>query len=83
MRDLTKLRRQVSVWESVSASLEDALVLAELGDEELKDELTREVHELADRVGELEFQALFSGEYNDEDAILNNHAGDGDTEAQD
>jgi len=83
MRDLTRLRDHVTVWEEVSARLQDALVLAELGDEELEVELTQEVAALTERVSRLEFQTLFAGEYDDEDAILAIHAGAGGTEAQD
>lgn len=83
MRDLTKLRDQVSVWQEVSARLQDALILAELGDEELGAELTQEVATLAEGVSRLEFQTLLAGEYDDEDAILAIHAGAGGTEAQD
>ncbi len=83
MRELTRLRRQVAVWESVRARLHDALELAELGDEELLPELTREVEVLSKTVSDLEFRTLFSGKYDDEDAILAIHAGAGGTEAQD
>ena len=83
MQDLTKLRDQVTVWQEVSTRLQDALVLAELGDEELEVELTQEVAALTERVSRLEFQTLFAGVYDDEDAILAIHAGAGGTEAQD
>jgi len=83
MRELTRLRRQVSVWQEISAHLTDAVELAELGDEELGDELAREVKALAEEIEALEFQALFAGRYDHEDAILAIHAGAGGTEAQD
>lgn len=83
MRELTKLRDQVSVWEKLSGRLEDALTLAELGDEELRDGLAHEVEVLGQAVDRLEFQTLLSGPYDDEDAILAIHAGAGGTEAQD
>ena len=83
MRNLTRLRHQVTVWQEVSARLQDALVLAELGDEELGPELAQEAATLTERVNRLEFQTLFAGQYDDEDAILAIHAGAGGTEAQD
>lgn len=83
MRDLTKLRNQVGVWQEISTRLQDALALAELGDEELEPELAQEVEALTERVNRLEFQTLFAGQYDDEDAILAIHAGAGGTEAQD
>ena len=83
MQELTKLRDQVAIWESLSRNLNDILELAELGDEELSDEIGLETERLAGKVSRLEFQALFSDQYDDEDAILAIHAGAGGTEAQD
>lgn len=83
MRALTRLRRQVEIWEKVSKRLEDTLELAQLGDDDLRAELAGEVDGLVAQVEDLEFRALFAGEYDDEDAILAIHAGAGGTEAQD
>lgn len=83
MRELTRLRRQVAVWEKVGKRLHDTVELAELGDDDLQEELAAEVRALEKIVDRLEFQALFSGKYDDEDALLAIHAGAGGTEAQD
>jgi peptide chain release factor 2 len=83
MRELNKLRDQVTVWEELSRRLADTTELVALGDEELLPELTREVDILEAQVARLEFETLFSGEYDDEDCILAIHAGAGGTEAQD
>ncbi len=83
MRELTRLREQVGVWQSLSRALSDNLELVELGDEELYDELAAEVVRLSADVAQLEFQTLMSGEYDDEGAIVAIHAGAGGTEAQD
>ncbi len=83
MRELTRLREQVGVWQSLSRSLSDNLELAELEDEGLYDELETEVMRLSADVAQLEFQTLMSGEYDDEGAIVAIHAGAGGTEAQD
>lgn len=83
MRDLTKLRDQVTVWEALSRRLTDAQELVELGDEELASELTNEVANLEAQVARLSFETLFSGQYDDENCILAIHAGAGGTEAQD
>jgi peptide chain release factor 2 len=83
MRELTRLRRQTGIWEKVNRRLKDALELAQMGDEELYEELEAEVNAIAATVDRLEFQALFSGQYDDEDALLAIHAGAGGTEAQD
>lgn len=83
MQDLTKLRDEVTVWEQVTARLQDSLDLADMGDEELGAELEAEVEVLTQAVNKLEFRALFAGKYDDENAILAIHAGAGGTEAQD
>lgn len=83
MRELTRLRRQVEVWQRVSKRLDDALELAMMDDESLRDEMQQELETLTSIVDRLEFQALFSGQYDDEDALLAIHAGAGGTEAQD
>jgi peptide chain release factor 2 len=83
MRELTSLRNQISVWQEISAGLDDTLELVELGDEELAAELETEIERLEAEVGRLSFETLFAGEYDDENAILAIHAGAGGTEAQD
>ncbi len=83
MRELTRLRNQVAIWVDVSQKLSDTLELAELGDEELEEDLGREADNLRAVVADLEFSALFSGDYDEEDALLAIHAGAGGTEAQD
>ena len=83
MRELNRLREQVSVWQSIGRALNDTRELAEMGEEELRDELSAEVERLSAEVGALEFQTLMSGDYDDESAILAIHAGAGGTEAQD
>ncbi len=83
MRELTRLREQVAVWQTLGRSLSDTLELAQMGDDSLQDELAAEVERLTAEVNELEFQTLMAGEYDDENAILAIHAGAGGTEAQD
>jgi len=83
MRELTRLRRQTGIWEDVRQRLDDTLVLAEMEDVDLATELELEADALTKTVERLEFQALFSGDYDEEDALLAIHAGAGGTEAQD
>src|SRR5690606_31074680 len=83
MRELTRLREEVSVWQTVSRELSDTLELAQLDAADLDGELAGEVERLTGEVQQLEFQTLMSGDYDDEDAILAIHAGAGGTEAQD
>jgi peptide chain release factor 2 len=83
MRQSTRLREEVAIWEKMSGLLAEARELAELGDEELQAELSEEAQRLSDQVDKLEFRTLFAGQYDREPAILAIHAGAGGTEAQD
>jgi peptide chain release factor 2 len=83
MRQATRLRDEVTIWQELSKKLADARELAELEDEDLQDALLEESDKLAERVEKLEFRTLFAGKYDRESAILAIHAGAGGTEAQD
>ena len=83
MRDLTRLQEEVGRWERVSKQLLDTDELVALGDEELEEDLGREVNSLAAAVDKLEFAALLSGPYDDKPVLFAIHAGAGGTEAQD
>ncbi len=79
-------------FDALSAAVVDAQVLAELvaeaeqggsPDDGLGKELVTTVDALTVRVGQLELESLFSGEYDDRDAVCEVHAGAGGTDAQD
>ena len=83
MRRLSRLRDEVSRWRGLARQIDDALELAELGDESLEEELAAETERLSDVVERMSFRALLSGPYDAEDAFLAIHAGAGGTDAQD
>ena len=83
MQKSAKLRNAIGIWESALNQIIETIELAELGDESLADELTREVEKLEAKVEKLSFKAMLSGDYDNEDAILAIHAGAGGTDAQD
>ena len=83
MREITQLRDQVTVWQNLSKRLSDTIELAEMEDEELAEELALETTALQEEIAKLEFETLFAGKYDNENAILAIHAGAGGTEAQD
>lgn len=83
MQKLSRLKNQASGWRGIQGRIKDALELAELGDDSMTDELTVEVEQLSQIVNKLNFEALMSGPYDHEDAILSIHAGAGGTESQD
>ncbi|MEM7802122.1 MAG: peptide chain release factor 2 [Chloroflexota bacterium] len=83
MREITGLKDQIEAWEGLYNRLFEAKELLELEDDELREELEKEVDTLSDEVNKLEFQTLFSGKHDDSDVIFAIHAGAGGTEAQD
>jgi peptide chain release factor 2 len=89
---LGKVTDDLERFDALSSALGDARVLAELvveaeqggaPDEGLAKELVATVDTLTTRVGQLELESLFSGEYDDRDAVCEVHAGAGGTDAQD
>lgn len=83
MRELTRLREQVTVWQRLSQRLDDSFELAAMDDAEMADDLAQEVAALRQEIDTLAFRTLFAGQYDEEDCILAIHAGAGGTEAQD
>lgn len=75
------LRKEIAVWEGMKKELEE---LSELvGLEGLDTEVVTKFTDVEKRFADLEFRTLFSGEYDQENAILALHAGSGGTEAND
>lgn len=83
MQQISRLRAEVERWQSLHGRIRDALELAEIGDGDLLDDLQRETTDLSALVDKMLLQAMLSGPYDNEDAILAIHAGAGGTEAQD
>jgi peptide chain release factor 2 len=90
--ELGRLTDDVQRFDGLLTDLGDAQVLRELVDEAaasgapdegLAKELEQSVADLSKRLSQLELQSLFSGEYDDRDAICEVHAGAGGTDAQD
>lgn len=83
MQRLATLREEIEEWQSLQARLNDALELAQLDDESLAEDLQREVEALQKIVDQRVFEAMMSGKYDRENAIVSIHAGAGGTESQD
>ncbi|MCB9459564.1 MAG: peptide chain release factor 2 [Anaerolineaceae bacterium] len=82
MQKMSRLKSQVEKWLKIRQRTNDALELAEL-DDSMLDELTAEANALTEELDKLSLQAMLSGEYDDENAILSIHAGAGGVDAQD
>ncbi|HEV3188656.1 MAG TPA: peptide chain release factor 2 [Acidimicrobiales bacterium] len=90
--ELGRLTNDLESFDALRRSLDDAIVLAEFARESLAagdadwslfDELATSVATLGSDIGALETQSLFSGPYDENDAIVELHAGAGGTDAQD
>jgi len=90
--ELGRLANDLESFDALRRSLDDAIVLAEFARESLAagdadwslfDELATSVDTLGSDIGALETQSLFSGPYDENDAIVELHAGAGGTDAQD
>jgi peptide chain release factor 2 len=77
----------VKTLDALRARIDDAETLHQLGVEESDDSIEAELEavtaELAKDLGALELRSLFSGEYDEHDAVCEVHAGAGGTDAQD
>ncbi len=83
MRRLSRLKASVERWDGAVSRIDEAIELAELGDNALAADLAAETDTLAKLVDKLSFRAKLSGEYDSEDAYLAIHSGAGGTDAQD
>jgi peptide chain release factor 2 len=79
----SRLTRRLDRYERLQREYDDARELFELGDDQLADELSGSLHSLERELERVEEDALFTGEYDSGDAILEIHAGTGGTDAQD
>ena len=75
--------RKLERYERLRREYEDATELVALGDGDLGAEIDELVGSLEQELGVLQEDALFTGEYDAGDAILEIHAGTGGTDAQD
>ena len=86
-RELGKVSEDLELIEGLTRSLSDAETLYELlreeGDETLRPEIEGLIDELSRSLSGLELRALFAGEYDERDAVVEIHASAGGTDAQD
>lgn len=83
MKQYNNIRNEVESWRDFSRRLNDALELAQLEDEGLRDELETEISSIEEELEKRSFTAMLSGRYDHDSAILAIHAGAGGTDSQD
>lgn len=85
MQKASRLRETIEEYEKLEKEIEDLEVLGELSQIEsaLEKELEEEIKRVEQKIEQMELETLFSGPYDQNNAILTLHAGAGGTEAQD
>ncbi|MBI4034868.1 MAG: PCRF domain-containing protein, partial [Candidatus Chisholmbacteria bacterium] len=81
MQRLAELQDEVQIVAKLKQQVSD--LLAMVGEEELKSELSQEIIEVEKQVSKLELKLFLSGPHDKAEAILAIHAGQGGTEAMD
>ncbi len=85
--ELSSVNDDISLFDRLTGSLDDAEVLAELAAEEddasLGEEIESTIASLDAELEALELRALFTGEFDERDAVCQVKSGEGGTDAQD
>ena len=86
-REFASVNDDIIAFEALESEIDDAATLAELareeGDESLEPEINAAIDALKARFDDLELRALFTGEYDEYDAIVEFNSGAGGVDAQD
>jgi peptide chain release factor 2 len=83
MKKMSRLLEAVNHWTKLQQQIQDALELAEMDDESLRQDIEVEIVTLSEEVEKRELEAMLSGPYDRENALLAIHAGAGGTDSQD
>ncbi|KPJ99793.1 MAG: peptide chain release factor 2 [Desulfobacterales bacterium SG8_35] len=86
-QDRGRIQEAIESWGSCYSTWEDASLLLEMALEEEDEDAAKEVAQILEkletRVEDFELECMFSGEHDENNALLTIHAGAGGTEAQD
>ncbi|MCR4311713.1 MAG: PCRF domain-containing protein, partial [Candidatus Uhrbacteria bacterium] len=86
-QETADLKREIAEWDALRTELEDLKAVEEVAENEndqaMLNELDGTLVELEKRFAGMEFQMLFSAQYDSRNAILSIHAGAGGTDAND
>jgi peptide chain release factor 2 len=85
MRRLGELKARLNLWNEIRATIDDLREMVQMaaGDEALIEEIATEHDIVLQRVDQLELQLALSEPYDDSNAILIVHSGEGGVDAQD
>ncbi len=83
MQAQSKLQSRLQPWCYLNAAVGDSLELARLDDTSLQPEIVSQLIALTKQFDTLKTELLYSGQFDDHDAIVSIYAGAGGTDAQD
>jgi len=85
--ELSSVIADIELYEDLDQRLADATTLAEMareeGDESFEPEITTALADLGRELSDLELRSLFTGDYDDHDAVCAVQSGEGGADAQD
>lgn len=83
MKKISDLNNEVNSWEKLQKQIKSTLELAEMGEEDFREEIETEIDTLTETVSKKEIDTLLSGDYDKGNALLSINAGAGGTDSQD
>jgi peptide chain release factor 2 len=83
MKRFADLNSEIKTWRELGARISSINELVELGDESIRVDLEKEIHDITQEVDQLEINITLSGPYDRGNALLAIHAGAGGTDSQD
>lgn len=78
-----KLQAQITPWQDLRSQILELRDLAELGDESLKEDISKQISESEQQFEALSKELKYNGPYDDHDAVINLQAGAGGVDAMD
>jgi peptide chain release factor 2 len=83
MQNIAKLEQRVKPWLEIRQSINDLIELIMIKDPKMALELEHNYHQISHQFAKLKTQLMFSGPYDDHDAVFTISSGAGGTDAQD
>ncbi len=83
MQRAAQLRSELDQWDAIVTTISDTIELAEIAEEDLREDLEAETLGLEEQADKLEFVTMLSGQYDREDALVAIHSGTGGVDAMD
>ncbi len=83
MKKISSIKAEIDLFDRVAGEIKDLKNMADLNDAGLAREIDKELRKIEKQVEDLEVVMFLSGEYDESNAIISIHAGQGGVEAMD